>query len=132
MVLDGLNRKRASAGRDANADSVGMNPGNENTTAAFPSHQGNETAAVQKGTGLEGKAPAVENENGEAGGTGGAGQASWKIDPKLENDLVKLFGQANQVDGAFKVGGQGILNVYVRVSEESEGALSKKRVALGN
>lgn len=26
------------------------------------------------------------------------------IDPKLENDLLKLFGQADQVDAAFKVG----------------------------
>lgn len=32
------------------------------------------------------------------------GPGAWKIDPKLESDLLKLFGQADQVDAAFKVG----------------------------
>eukprot|EP00904_Undaria_pinnatifida_P002498 jgi/Undpi1/12249/HiC_scaffold_5.g01925.m1 len=35
--------------------------------------------------------------------TVGVGGGSWKMDRKLENDLLKLFGQADQVDAAFKV-----------------------------
>ena len=37
-----------------------------------------------------------------AGGGKEAGEA-WRMDRKLENDLLKLFGQADQVDAAFKV-----------------------------
>lgn len=28
---------------------------------------------------------------------------SWRMNPELENDLLKLFGKADQVDAAFKV-----------------------------
>lgn len=44
---------------------------------------------------------------GGAGGSGGSattpGGGAWRMDRKLESDLLQLFGQADQVDAAFKV-----------------------------
>lgn len=51
----------------------------------------------------------VVSTGGDGGSAEGARDEGWRMDRELESDLLKLFGQADQVDAAFKVkGGQDV------------------------
>lgn len=100
IVLDSLNRKRQLAESAATAATTA-------TTMPTPDASGGETGFLSKR-----KASTTRGESGKAGKGQGHGvgdidsdskDEAWRIDSKLENDLLKMFGQADQVDEALKV-----------------------------
>lgn len=93
------------AGRDgaAAAEEKGAAASMAGAAAAVARGEGGGGGGFELGKGRTAEA-AREEWNTDTVGVGGG---SWKMDRKLENDLLKLFGQADQVDAAFKVRRKG-------------------------
>ena len=108
MVLDKLNRKRDNSGSSRSRNSRTSSKAAPGTSVEDAKLTGDgegvgleSEAAIAKGEEMGGSvATAVEPSDGQ--------DRDWsvgarRIDSKLENDLLKLFGKADQVDAAFKV-----------------------------
>ena len=93
----------AGRGRAAAAEEKGAAASMAGAAAAVARGEGGGGGGFELGKGRTAEA-AREEWNTDTVGVGGG---SWKMDRKLENDLLKLFGQADQVDAAFKVRRKG-------------------------
>lgn len=117
-AVEASNRSRAEASgapagaaAPGGAGSAGAARGKGGIKASHLSERVETTAVVVRDgstrrTEVATPAEAVRGRGSAADNGGESGQAqggAWRMDRKLEGDLLKLFGQADQVDEAFKV-----------------------------
>lgn len=108
ISIEGDNRARSKG----NHDPKGSAAAGETLTVATIAQGVGAAAAIERGVGGQGGREALPVGSGTGVEVRGDGDeedektnaAVFRIDPKLESDLLKLFGQADQVDAAFKVG----------------------------
>lgn len=100
-------------GKEGHGEPLSGSGGVESTAALYRTPLKQFSAPVVKTKADRQDAPAADLAGGGGGEIAGASEGggkeeegageAWRMDRKLENDLLKLFGQADQVDAAFKV-----------------------------